>query len=118
MEPTKLAELADGVELLGPYEGSGLREAPYLIRRRDGQVVQVSRLLYLVAESLAPGRPLDEVAGLVGTASGRDVTAANVAYLVEQRLRPAGLLRAEGEGGPLARANPLLGLRLRLPLVP
>jgi putative peptide zinc metalloprotease protein len=114
-EPT---ELADGVELLGPYEGSGLREAPYLIRRRDGQVVQVSRLLYLVAESLAPGRPLDEVAALVAGTSGRDVTAANVAFLVEQRLRPAGLLRSDGEGGPLARANPLLGLRLRLPLVP
>ncbi len=29
--------LADGVELLGTFEGSGCQEAPHLVRRKDGQ---------------------------------------------------------------------------------
>src|SRR5919202_1216898 len=31
-------KLADGIDLIGRYEDSGFREAPYLARRADGQV--------------------------------------------------------------------------------
>jgi putative peptide zinc metalloprotease protein len=118
--PVLCAELAEGVELLGEYEGSGYVEAPYLIRRRDGQVVQVSHLLHLVATALEPGLGYDRVAERVTAAFGREVSIANVVYLVEQKLRPAGLLRVGTGATPqvLGRANPLLALRLRLPLVP
>ncbi|HEV7757546.1 MAG TPA: hypothetical protein VGO78_01095 [Acidimicrobiales bacterium] len=118
--PVLCAELAEGVELLGEYEGSGYVEAPYLIRRRDGQVVQVSLLLHLVATALEPGLGYDRVAERVTAAFGREVSIANVVYLVEQKLRPAGLLRVGTGATPqvLGRANPLLALRLRLPLVP
>ena len=118
--PVLCAELAEGVELLGEYEGSGYVEAPYLIRRRDGQVVQVSHLLHLVASALEPGLGYDRVAERVTAAFGREVSIANVVYLVEQKLRPAGLLRVGTGATPqvLGRANPLLALRLRLPLVP
>ena len=113
------AELAEGVELLGEYEGSGYREAPYLIRRRDGQVVQVSHLIHLIADALGPGVTFARVAEQVSQAFGREVSAANVAYLVDQRLRPTGVLRGAGDdSGSFRRANPLLALRLRLPLVP
>jgi putative peptide zinc metalloprotease protein len=113
------ADLADGVELLGEYEGSGYREAPYLIRRRDGQVMQVSHLIYLIAAALGPGVTYARVAEQVSRQFGREVTAANVAYLVDQRLRPTGVLRGAGDDtGSFQRANPLLALRLRLPLVP
>jgi putative peptide zinc metalloprotease protein len=121
-------KLADGVELLGKYRGSGLQEAPYLLRRKDGQVVQVTRLIYLIASRLDAGRHpepadrrLDEVAGAVSSTFGQEVTADNVAYLVDKKLRPTGLVAAGdyGQGDlPRARANPLLALRLRLPLVP
>jgi putative peptide zinc metalloprotease protein len=36
---------ADGVQLLGPAEGSGYREPPALVRRADGQTLQLTRLL-------------------------------------------------------------------------
>ena len=32
---------ADGVQLIGEMEGSGYREPPALVRRGDGQVVQL-----------------------------------------------------------------------------
>jgi hypothetical protein len=41
--------LLAGTELIGRVPGSGLREPPYLVRRCDGQVVQLSRLLYVIA---------------------------------------------------------------------
>ena len=41
--------LADGVELLGEYQGSGYSQPPSLVRRADGQVIQMSPLLYQVA---------------------------------------------------------------------
>src|ERR1700684_2326669 len=44
--------LLDGTELLGQAAGSGLREPPYLVRRCDGQVVQLSRLLYMLASRM------------------------------------------------------------------
>lgn len=111
--------LADGVELLGEYQGSGLTEAPYLIRRSDGHTVQVSRLVYLVAEALTTHHLPEEIAEAVTAASGREVSVENVLYLVETKLGPVGLVPANepGEVTPIT-ANPLLALRLRLPLVP
>jgi putative peptide zinc metalloprotease protein len=47
--PAQVARLADGVELLGEYKGSGYSQPPSLVRRADGQVIQVSALLYRVA---------------------------------------------------------------------
>ena len=44
--------LDEGTELLGAYDGSAFKEPQYLLRRGDGQVIQVSRLLYLVASSI------------------------------------------------------------------
>lgn len=41
--------LAEGVEPLGKYQGSGYRQPPSLVRRADGQVIQMSPLLYQVA---------------------------------------------------------------------
>ena len=41
-----MPRLADGVELLGEYQDSGYRQPPSLVRRADGQVIQMSPLLY------------------------------------------------------------------------
>ena len=46
---TEIPRLAEGVELLGEYQGSGYTQPPSLIRRPDGQVIQMSRLLYRTA---------------------------------------------------------------------
>ena len=45
---TGVPRLADGVELLGEYQDSGYSQPPSLVRRPDGQVIQMSALLYRV----------------------------------------------------------------------
>jgi putative peptide zinc metalloprotease protein len=105
---------ADGVQLLGEMEGSGYREPPALARRGDGQVVQLTPLLYLVLSVVDGHRTVEEVAARVSEASGRHVTGENVRTLLDQRLRPAGLLAGEdGSQPPLHKANPLLVLRFK-----
>ena len=39
----------------GEYQGSGFTEPRFLVRRADGQVIQLSRLLYVVTEAIAAG---------------------------------------------------------------
>jgi putative peptide zinc metalloprotease protein len=114
------ARLSAGAELLGQYEDSGFREPRYLVRRGDGQIVQLSRLLYLVASCLDTRADVEETSRYVSERLGREVTADNVAYLIDRKLRPTGLVATPGSGDTAAatRANPLLALKLRLPLVP
>ena len=117
----ELPYLADGVELIGKYEDSGFRSAPYLVKRGDGQVIQVSELIYLVAAGIDVSGDVYEVAERVSADYGREVSPDNVRYLIDKKLRPTGLLwsgEVTDESAPVARANPLLALRLRLPLVP
>lgn len=111
--------LAEGVELLGEYQGSGLTDPPSLIRRGDGHTVQVSRLVYLVAEALRTQHLPDQIASAVSEAYGREVSVENILYLVETKLGPVGLVPAnEPDRARPATADPLLALRLRLPLIP
>ena len=117
-EPLPL-RLAAGVRLLGPYQGSGLRDQHYLVERGDGQVVHVSRLLYLVASTVDGRRATGEVSERVSAGYGRQLTPDGLDYLVEHKLRPAGVLAPAGaEDGPPPTAQPLLALRLRRTLLP
>ncbi|MFF2344720.1 hypothetical protein [Pseudarthrobacter sp. NPDC058119] len=109
-----LPALADGVQLLGPAEGSGYREPPALVRRADGQTLQLTRLLYLVLEGADGTRDLEAIAGCVSAGSGRLVSADNVRTLMDSQLLPMGLLRlADGSQPEVKKSNPLLGLRFR-----
>ena len=74
--------LLPGTELIGQSAGSGLREAPYLIRRRDGQVVQVSALIYRIAACL-DGRPLSEVAHDASSQAGVRITPELIVYAAD-----------------------------------
>src|SRR5829696_1979802 len=84
--------LADGVELVGEYEDSGFREPPLLARRADGQMIQLTRLLYLVAAASDGCRDEHAVADAVSKEYGRGVSARNVRFIAEERLRPLGVL--------------------------
>src|SRR5919205_797384 len=84
--------LVKGVELIGEYRDSGFVETPYLARRSDGQVIQLSRLLYAVAEKIDGRRGVREIADEVGRSENRQVSADNVAFLVMSKLVPLGLL--------------------------
>ena len=63
-----------GLQLLGPVQGSGLRDVAYLVRRSDDQMVQLSELLHLVVVHVEPPRPATEVAAAVSAAYGRTLT--------------------------------------------
>ena len=110
--------LADGVELLGRFEDSGFVEPPFLARRADGQVIQLTPLLHHVADAADGRRTSAEVADVVGAAIGRQVTADNVDFLVGEKLRPLGVMAAaDGSSPPRAKADPLLALRARREVV-
>ncbi len=115
--PSRLSLLA-GTELIGRSAGSGLREPPYLIRRCDGQIVQLSELLYEIAGCM-DGRPLGEIADRASHRTGVRITPDHVSYIAEQKLLPLGLLPlADGSTPHLQRRNVLLGLRFRAGIVP
>lgn len=105
---------ADGVVLIGEMKGSGYRTPPALVRRADGQTVQLTPLLYEVLAAIDGRRSFPEIAERVTGRSDRLVTADDVAALVDKQLRPIGLLRrADGSEPEVKRAAPLLGLRFR-----
>ena len=110
--------LLPGVELLGRVEGSGLREAPYYVRRADGEVVQLSRLLYVVAEQAQPGRSLEEIGRAAGAELALKVRPEQIHYVLEQKLHPLGLVAGpDGSAPPLERIDPLLALKFRVGVV-
>jgi len=106
--------LADGIQLLGETKGSGYKQAPSLVRRADGQTIQLTPLLYLVLEAVDGRRSLDEIAQHAGSQSGKPITADNVRTLIDTQLLPLGLLRlADGTQPEVKKSNPLLGMRFR-----
>jgi putative peptide zinc metalloprotease protein len=112
--PAEILRLAEGVQLLGEAVGSGYRQPPALVRRGDGQVIQLTPLLHLVLSQIDGTRTVDQVATRVSEAYGRTVTADNIRTLVDGRLRPAGLLVGpDGSQPEVRKSDPLLGLRFR-----
>ena len=105
---------ADGLELIGELKGSGYRDAPALVRRGDGQTLQLTPLLYTVLSAVDGTSSVEQIADRASEAIGRRVTAENVRTLIDSRLRPLGLLtRADGSQPRVQRSNPLLSLRFR-----
>ena len=117
--PTPAPRLADGVELLGEYEGSGYKEPRYLARRADGALVQLTQLLYLVAEQVDGRRSYGEIAEPVGERFGKQVSADNVKTLIEKNLLPDGFIAApDGSQPELKKPDPLLALKMKFTLLP
>jgi len=83
--------LSAGLRLHGQFRGSGFSEPRYIVRRGDGQVLQLSRLLYLVAGALDGVRDLEGVSHRVSAEYGRELSAENIAYLIERKLEPLGV---------------------------
>ncbi|MFN2450922.1 MAG: hypothetical protein ABR541_01055, partial [Candidatus Dormibacteria bacterium] len=111
--------LAEGVALQGEYEGSGYKDPHYTARRADGQVIQLSHLLHLIAENLDGSRTSAEVAERVSEPYGKRVSGRNVDQLLETRLRPLGIAAAaDGTNPKLKRNDPMLALRFRSGFVP
>ena len=103
---------AHGAELLGPVNGSGYREGAALVRRADGQMVQLGPLMYALLEAVNGRRDATELANAVSTQLGRTVTEAQVERLA-QKLSEQGLLAGTEHAAP-PRRNPLLALRWKV----
>ncbi len=115
--------LASGTELLGEFKDSGVTEPPSLVRRVDGQVIQLTRLVYLVASLLDGSRAPEVIAAKASAELGRTLSAEQVGYLIAAKLAPLGIVASadvRGPGAPAAlpTARPLLALRARATLLP
>jgi putative peptide zinc metalloprotease protein len=115
--------LSEAIELLGERESYGFKEPVYLARRADGQFLRLSRLLHLVAAEADGRKDYGQIALRVSREFGRTISADNVRFLVEERLRPLGVLAAtEGTRShrlaELPRAKPVLALTWRAPILP
>jgi putative peptide zinc metalloprotease protein len=109
--------LADGIELLGELKDSGFTDPPSLIRRADGQVIQLSRLLYLVSCLMDGTRAAADIASVASAELGRTLTADQIRYLIIAKLTPLGIIAGQGAPAP-PTASPLLSLRARVTLLP
>ena len=94
--------------------GSGYRVPPSLVRRADGQTIQLTPLLYATLREIDGRRRLAEVAAAVSDSTTRTVSEDNVRHFVDEKLRPLGLLvHADGSEPEVKKRNPLLALRFR-----
>jgi putative peptide zinc metalloprotease protein len=85
----------------------GSQESSYIPRRADGQVIQLSCFMYLLASNLHDPRDLQRAAALLSEFS-RVVSAQQVPYLMENRLRMAGIMAVDSghPGCGLPRPSP------------
>jgi putative peptide zinc metalloprotease protein len=112
-EPAQIPRLADGVELLGEYQDSGYAQPPSLVRRADGQIIQMSPLLYGVACRIDGSRDPAAIADLVGAELGHSLTTDQVRFLITTKLLPLGIIADQAAPAALPKAAPLLALRAR-----
>jgi putative peptide zinc metalloprotease protein len=103
---------ADGLELLGPICGSGYRDGAALVRRRDGQMVQLGPLMYTLLECVDGRREAGDLARAVSERIERRVSTEHVVRLAEKLAGQGLLAGTEHEAPP--RRNPLLALRWKV----
>jgi putative peptide zinc metalloprotease protein len=110
--PGDVLDRADGVELLGEVAGSGYKEGVSLVRRADGQMVQLGPLMYALLEHIDGQRSPAELATILSDELGRSCDEEHVVALAE-KLAAQGLLAGTEHKAP-PRRNPLLALRWKV----
>lgn len=103
---------AAGIELLGEVHGSGYRSGTSLVRRADGQVVQVGSLMFALLEAIDGRRTIPQLADELCERLGRPCDEQVIAGLAE-KLAAQGLLAGHEHNAP-PRRNPLLALRWKV----
>ena len=110
--PAAVLDRAEGVELLGDVDASGYKGGAALVRRADGQMVQVGPLMYALLECVDGRRTTSELAELLSERLGRGCDEEHVGGLAE-KLAAQGLLAGTEDNAP-PRRNPLLALRWKV----
>ena len=82
-------------------------------------MIQLAPLLYLIAELANGERTNEEIGAAVSEAIKRGVSADNVRMLVDEKLRPLGVIEGpDGAKPELQKLDPMLALKFRAALVP
>ncbi|WP_372791014.1 hypothetical protein [Paraconexibacter sp.] len=111
--------LAEGVELIGRYEDSGFKEAPYIARRSDGQMVQMPEMLYSLATVIDGRSDEAALAQRFSDEIERQVEPDMVATLLDEQLRPLGVVAArDGSSPAIEKVDPLLALKFKTRVIP
>src|SRR3954454_2989325 len=100
---------AEGLELLGDVSGSGYKDGAALVRRADGQMVQLGPLMYSLLEAIDGERDEDALAAAMQERLGKAVDP-EVVHALAGKLSEQGLLAGSEDNAP-PRLNPLLSLR-------
>lgn len=111
----QMPALVPGLQMLGEYQGSGSTEAQFLLRRSDGKMLLVSRMLYTLLECMTRTRDRSLLVGEMSSRLDRQFTPEGITYLVENKLRPLGLIQGQLPGAP---AVPMLSLAARRAILP
>src|SRR3954454_1473259 len=109
--PSALAR-AEGLDLLGEVSGSGYKEGAALVRRADGQMVQLGPLMYGLLEETDGERDVAALAAAMSARLGRRFDGEHVVRAGE-KLAEKGLLAGFEDNAP-PRSNPLLALRWKV----
>src|SRR3954464_10611275 len=88
-----------GLELLGVVSGSGYKEGAALVRRADGQMVQLGPLTYGLLEEIDGERDNEALAEALSERLGRRLEAEQVAALAG-KLTDQGLLVGSEHNAP------------------
>src|SRR4051794_10851673 len=111
-EPPRALRRAEGLELLGAGSGTGHKQGAALGRRADGQMVQLTPLMYGLLEAADGERDQTALAAAMSERLGRRLEAAHVDRIAE-KLAEQGLLAGSEDKAP-PRSNPLLSLRWKV----
>src|SRR3954447_20658264 len=103
---------AEGLELLGEVSGSGYKDGAALVRRADGQMVQLGPLMYGLLEETDGERDLTGLAAAMSERLGGRFDVEHVVR-VGEKLAEKGLLAGFEDNAP-PRSNPLLALRWKV----
>src|ERR687886_1744748 len=109
--------LAPDVQLLGEMQGSGFQDRQWLVLR-GSRFIQLTELLYRVAEQVNGERTLEEIAARVTEATNWIVSADQVRRLIQAKLMPLRLIATEqgqpqGAAAGKDRAGGPLGVNMR-----
>src|ERR687888_307265 len=91
LEVPERPALAPDVQLLGEMQDSGFRERQWLVLR-GSQFIQLTELLYRVAEQIDGERTLEEIGARVTEATNWIVSADHVRRLIQTKLIPLRLV--------------------------
>ena len=113
-------QLAPGIRPAGQMPDSGYKDPPWLLEREGAGYVQVTELLYRIAERCDGRHTAAAIALEVSDATARTVSEDNVRQLLEGQFLAKGLVVAS-DGTvlqPPASARSLLAIRMRQRAVP